>query len=111
MSYGQFMNLNGRPAEYFFPAAGDTNIEGTVVSVTYGITGSGVLRADAVQGIAGSGWQGAPTSGPLCTDPIPYGDPLVVGYSGQGTFRRGQRVKFDVAAAPYGVQAVNVQAL
>jgi hypothetical protein len=108
---GQFMNLNGRPAEYFYPAIGDTNVEGTIVSVTHGITGSGVLRADAIQGVASSGWQGAPTSGPLSTNPIPYGDPLIVGYSGQGTFCRGQRVKFDVAAAPFGAQAVNVQAI
>jgi hypothetical protein len=105
------MNLNGRPVSLFYPAAGDTGVEGTVVSVTYGITGSGVLRADGVQGVAGSGWQGAPTSGPLSTNPIPYGDPLIVGYSGQGTFSAGQRVRFDVVAAPYGVQAVNVQAL
>jgi hypothetical protein len=68
MSYGQFMNLNGRPAEYFYPAAGDTGIEGTIVSVTYGITGSGRVRADGQPGVANSGWQGAPTSGPLCTN-------------------------------------------
>jgi hypothetical protein len=108
---GPFMNLNGRPADYFYPAIGDTDVEGTVVRVTYGITGSGAVRADGVQGVAGSGWQGAPTSGPLSTNPIPYGDPLIVGYSGQGTFCVGQRVSFDVIAAPYGVQAVNVQAI
>jgi hypothetical protein len=108
MSYGQFMNLNGRPAEYFYPAAGDTGIEGTIVSVTYGITGSGRVRADGQPGVANSGWQGAPTSGPLCTNPIPYGEPLTLQYSGQGTFCRGQRVKFDVA--PNGA-ATNVTAL
>jgi hypothetical protein len=107
---GQFMNLNGRPADYFYPAEGDTGVEGTIVSIQQGFTGVGIVRADGVQGVAGSGWAGAPASGPLNTDPISYGNPLVLPFSGQ-RFSAGQRVKFDVVAAPYGVQAVNVQAL
>lgn len=107
---GQFLNVNGRPAEYFFPAAGDTNVEGTIVSIQQGFTGVGIVRADAVPGIAGSGWAGAPTSGPLDTDPISYGNPLVLPFSGQG-FSAGQRVRFDVIAAEYGPVATNVQAL
>jgi hypothetical protein len=108
---GQFMNLHGRPAEYFYPAAGDTGVEGTIVSIQQGFNGDiGIVRADGVQGVAGSGWAGAPASGPLNTDPISYGNPLMLPFTGQG-FSAGQRVKFDVVAAPYGVQAVNVQAL
>jgi hypothetical protein len=110
VSIGQFMNLNGRPAKYFYPAAGDTGVEGTIVSIQQGFTGVGIVRADGVQGVAGSGWAGAPTSGPLNTDPISYGNPLVLPFSGQG-FSAGRRVRFDVIAAPYGVQAVNVQAI
>lgn len=108
---GQFLNIHGQLAEFFYPAVGDTSIEGVIVSVVQGITGSGVVRADARQGVAGSRWAGAPTLGPLSTQPISYGDPLTLQYSGQGTFCRGQRVKFDVAAAPFGAQATNVRAI
>jgi hypothetical protein len=83
VSIGQFMNLNGRPAEYFYPAAGDTGVEGTIVSIQQGFTGVGIVRADPVRGVAGSGWAGAPTSGPLDTKPISYGNPLVLPFSGQ----------------------------
>jgi hypothetical protein len=111
VSIGQFLNPQGQPADYFYPAVGDTNVEGVIERVFEGVTGCGTVRADAVQGVAGSRWAGAPTSGPLSTQPISFGDPLKLQYSGQGTFCRGQRVKFDVAAAPFGAQATNVQAL
>jgi hypothetical protein len=111
VSIGQFLNPQGQPADYFYPAVGDTNVEGVIESVVQGITGAGTVRADARQGVAGSGWAGAPASGPLDTNPISYGNPLRLQYSGQGTFCRGQRVKFDVAAAPFGAEAVNVQAI
>jgi hypothetical protein len=110
VSYALFMNLNGRPAEYFYPADGDTGVEGTIVSIQQGFTGTGIVRADGVQGVAGSGWAGAPTSGPLDTDPISYGNPLVLPFSGQG-FSAGQRVRFDVVAAPYGAVAQNLQTI
>jgi hypothetical protein len=109
VGFAKFLDLTGRYQTYFVPLDGDVGILGTIESVTYGITGAGLIRTDADQTVPGSGWAAAPSSGGC--DGIPYGNPLRLQYSGQGTFSAGQRVRFDVIAAPYGVQAVNVTAL
>jgi hypothetical protein len=103
MSYASFLDITGRYQVYFYPYTGDTGIVGTVVSVIQGLTGCGMIHADADQSVTDSSWAGAPVDG--------YGDPLYLGYEGQGTFVPGQRVSFDVIAAGSGVSATNLQSL
>jgi hypothetical protein len=120
---GVFLNLQGQPAEYFYPGIGDVHILGTVCAAWK--NGGGLVRADANQSVPGSGWSGAPSS--RGCGPISYGNPLVLPFNAvylkpvpddpdewyviNQDFCPGMRVSFDVSAAEYGAVAQNLQAI
>jgi hypothetical protein len=122
---GIFLNLQGQKTTAFYPGVGDTGILGTVVAAWK--QGGGLVRADANQSAPNSGWQLAPCSGPQCSNPIPYGNPLELPFAASYTvpvpdvpgefyviaqdFCVGTRVSFDVLAGPYANGATNVQAI
>jgi len=110
---GQFYNLRGQLAPHFFPGVGDTALLGTVVAVTvplgYENAVSAMIHTDNNQLVPNSQWDFAPSSGGCA--PIGYGDPLMIQVD--CTYLDfvpcvGQRVKFDVAAAPFGAIATNL---
>jgi hypothetical protein len=118
VSIGQFLNLQGQITTAFYPAVGDCGIEGRVVSVLIPKGESrawgGIVIADAVQGKPNSSWALAPASGPQDCSPVPYGNPLDLQFNSAGlNFVPcvGQRVQFDVIAAPYGAVATNLRAI
>jgi hypothetical protein len=113
---GQFINLRGQRAPHFFPGVGDTGLLGTVVAVLvplgYENAIGGTIHTDNNQNVPNSQWDFAPSSGGCA--PIGYGDPLMLQFGGaylDFVPCVGQRVKFDVIAAPYGAVATNLQPL
>jgi hypothetical protein len=122
---GEFLNLQGQKTTAWYPGVGDTTVFGTVVSAWK--IGGGMVMADANQSVPGSGWSFAPCSGPQCSNPIPYGSPLVLPFGaiylrpvpGQPgdfdviaqNFAVGARVSFDVVAGNYAAGAQNLQAI
>jgi hypothetical protein len=122
---GEFLNLQGQITTAFYPDAGDVGIFGTVVSAWK--IGGGMVRADANQSVPNSGWPFAPCSGPQDTNPISYGDPLVLPFAATylkpvpdqpgdfyvitQNFCVGTRVSFDVVAGNYADVAQNLVAL
>ena len=122
---GEFLTLQGQITTAWYPAPGDTNVQGTVCAAWK--NGGGLVRADARQGSPNSGWALAPCSGPQCSNPIPYGSPLVLPFGAiylrpvpdnPGDFDEiaqnfcvGTRVSFDVVAGNYAAGAQNLQAI
>jgi hypothetical protein len=112
---GEFINLRGQLAPHFFPGVGDTALLGTVVAVTvplgYSNAVGGMIHTDNDQSVPNSQWDFAPSSSGC--GGISYGDPLMIQFSGAGLDFVpcvGQRIHFDVIAAPFGAVATNLRA-